>query len=356
MAHVDIVLRPPSYGWADEQGELVRPTTGQILREFVNRNNIFASRKHWLAFTCTFQTVLMSPFLLSFFLFYFSWPLAVLGFVYGMVLMGSHGTVWFHRYGTHGAFEFSHPFWRFLTRNLVIKLVPEETYIVSHFVHHSKADQPGDPYNPKGGFLYCFLADGIHQPIAHDLSEADYIKACGYVKRTGIVMNSYAQYQTWGTIAHPAHLWMHSLLNWSFWFAAFYALGGMPLVTAMFGAAMVWVVGVRTFNFGAHGSGQDRRVEGEDFSERDLSINQLWPGIVAGEWHSNHHLFPRSARSGYKPWQIDFPYYYIRFLSLIGGVSEYRDSKVHFYEQYYTPWLQAQAAKQATAGGGKPTL
>lgn len=355
MAHVDIVLRPPSYGWVDEQGELARPTTWQILREFAYRNNLFASRKHWLSLTSTTQTILLSPMLALFFLKYFSWPLFAVGFVYGMVVMGSHGTVWYHRYGTHGAFEFSHPFWRFLTRNLVIKLVPEEIYIVSHFVHHSKSDQPGDPYNPKGGFLYCFLADSIHQPVAHDLSEADYQKACGYVKRTGIYMNSYEQYQYWGTIAHPARLWAHCLLNWAFWFAVSYGIGGMPLATAIFGGACVWVVGVRTFNYGAHGAGKDRRVPGDDFSSRDMSINQVWPGIVAGEWHSNHHLFPKSARSGYKPWQMDIPYYYVRLLHFIGGISEYQDSKKAFYEKYYTPWLEARARGEQPATPAQPT-
>lgn len=356
MAHVDIVLRPPSYGWTDARGELVVPGTWQILREFAYRNNIFASRKHWLGLTNTMQTVLLAPFLVGFFALWFSWPLLLVGFLYGMVALGSHGTVWYHRYGTHGAYEFKNQFWRFVTQNLVLKLVPEEIYIVSHFVHHSKSDTPGDPYNPKGGFLYCFLADSIHQPIAHDLSEADYLKACGYVKRTRVRMNSYAEYQKWGTIAHPAYLWAHCLLNWAFWGAVCYGLGGMPLVSAVFGGACVWVVGVRTFNYGAHGSGKDLRVDGEDFSTRDLSINQIWPGIVAGEWHSNHHLFPRSARSGYKPWQIDLPYYYVRLLSALGGISEYNDSRAAFYDKYYTPWLERRAlgVRAAAVGGADP--
>lgn len=53
-------------------------------------------------------------------------------------------------------------------------MIPEEIYVVSHHVHHAKSDQPGDPYNASGGFLYCFLADVNHQPIAKSLSEKDY--------------------------------------------------------------------------------------------------------------------------------------------------------------------------------------
>ncbi len=360
MAHVDIVLRPPSYGWTHEDGSLVAPTTGQVLREFGARLNVFADRKNWLPLSNWMPIVLLGPIFITFFARYFSWPLAAVGFVYSMVLMGSHGTVWYHRFGTHRAFEFSHPFWRFITRNLVIKLVPEEIYIVSHFVHHSKSDTPGDPYNPSGGLLYCFLADAIHQPIAHDLSEADYDKAVSYVAHTGIYTNTYAQYQRWGTIAHPAHLWIHRLLNWSFWYAAFFLIGGHALATCLFASSLFWGVGVRTFNYGAHGSGKGSlQKDGEDFHRKDLSINQIWPGIVAGEWHNNHHLFARSARSGYKPWQIDFPYYYVRFLHAIGGITSYHDSRKHFYAKYYQPYLDARrglapAVEPASEAMGQP--
>ena len=54
-----------------------------------------------------------------------------------------------------------------------------------------------------------------------------------------------------------------TLLNWAFWFGVFYLVGGMALVCALFGGACVWAVGVRTFNYGAHGSGKDLRVDGE---------------------------------------------------------------------------------------------
>jgi len=346
MAHVDIVLRAPSYGWKDDEGDIVVPTTSQLWREFGDRLNVFKSRKQWLPFSSWLGLVCMAPFFIVFFSQYVTVPLLIVGFLYSMVGMGSHGTAWYHRFGTHKAFEFSHPFWRFATRNLVIKLVPEELYIVSHFVHHSKSDTPGDPYNPEGGNLYCFLADAIHQPIAHDLSETDYNKAVAYLAHTGMYTNTYEEYQIWGSIAHPVRLWTERLANGMFWYAFFFLIGGHALATCIFASAIVWGTGVRTFNYGAHGGPNgDTKVEGEDFYRGDNSINQIWPGIVAGEWHNNHHLFARSARSGYKPWQIDFPYYYVRLLHMIGGVSSYRDSKKQFYKKHYLPYLQAQADK-----------
>ena len=69
-------------------------------------------------------------------------------------------------------------------------MIPEEIYVISHHVHHAKSDQAGDPYNANGGFLYCFLADVNHQPIAKDLSEKDYNKVKALMKHTGIPANS----------------------------------------------------------------------------------------------------------------------------------------------------------------------
>ncbi len=345
MPLVSRVLRPPRYGWADDQGLAVKPSTGQLLSEFAHRLNVFSTRKNWLALTSWLQPIALVPFFLIFLLKYFTWPLAVAAFVYSMIGMGSHGTTWYHRFSTHGAYKFSHGFWRFLTQNLVVKAVSEELYVVSHLVHHHKSDRPGDPYLAENGFLYCFIADAVHQPIAWDLSERDYTRTTAWLKRTGIPMNSYAEYQVWGSISKPVATWVHWALNWGFWYGVFWLVGGHALATALFGGACFWAFGVRTFNWGGHGGGKDRRVDGEDFSHDDRSINQLWPGFVAGEWHSNHHLFPSSARSGFKTWQLDLPWFYIRALHALGGVTEFNDAKQTFHEKHYGPWLDARAAE-----------
>jgi stearoyl-CoA desaturase (delta-9 desaturase) len=138
------------------------------------------------------------------------------------------------------------------------------------------------------------------------------------------------------------------VLNWSFWFAVFYLIGGIPLVCALFGAAGFWAIGVRTFNFEGHGKGKDKQRDGVDLNRNDMSVNQLWPGFVAGEWHNNHHLFPKSARSGFRPHQVDMAWYYIRFMSRLGAVSSYNDSKKQFDEQYHKPYLAQKSVKVVT--------
>lgn len=349
MPFINRVLEPPSYGWKDQNGHLIVPTKTQLLEEFLSRINIFRTRKNWLQFSSWVWAFGLTPFLIAFIFWNFNWWLVPVAFVYSMVIMGSHGTVWYHRYATHRAFKFSNQFWRFITQNLVIKVIPEEGYVVSHHVHHLLSDQPGDPYNAQGGGLYCFLADANHQPIALDLDKEDYNKASLMLMKTGIKINSYAQYLKWGTISHPFWSWFHVLANWAFWYFAFYMIGGHGLATALFAGAQIWAFGVRTFNFEGHGSGEDLRKEGMDFSLNDRSINQYWPGIVAGEWHSNHHLYPNSARNGFTKSQIDIPWYYIKFLHLIGGVKSYRNDTEEFFEKFYNPHLEEKKLKKMAA-------
>jgi stearoyl-CoA desaturase (delta-9 desaturase) len=282
--------------------------------------------------TCLFVV----PFALFFFK-YFSIPSFVAGFIYSMILMGTHGTVYLHRYGTHRAFKFRSRVALQIARNLVIKVIPEEIYIVSHHVHHKYSEQAWDPYNVNGGWLYCFLADANHQSIARDLSAQDYARVARMVEHTGVKPNSYSQYLRWGSVAHPARTIAHYFLNWALHFSIFFALGGLGFAIAMFGMAGVWAFGVRTYNYDGHGRGKDKRREGIDFNRNDQSINQVWPGYVAGEWHNNHHLYPNSARSGFLPYQFDGAWEIIHLWSRLGLVSSYRDDKADFERLYLNP-------------------
>ncbi len=340
MSFIDHVLQPPSYGWQNEKGELIKPSNKQLIAELLLRINIFRSKKNWIALVGWFWVWCLIPFFIIFLVKFFSWGLLLLAIGYGMVVMSTHGTIWYHRYCTHRSYKFRNNFWRFVTQNLVVKVIPEEIYVVSHHVHHKKSDNPGDPYNTSAGLLYCFLADTNHQPIAKDMNEADYKKTTGFLNHTGIKMNSYKNYQKWGSIAHPfqtACLW---IFNWTLWYSIFYLIGGHSLACALFSGAAIWVVGVRTFNYTGHGKGEDKHRDGLDYNRNDMSVNQYRPGLLSGEWHNNHHLYPNSARSGFLKYQLDFAWCYIYALYKMGAVSSYQDSKKQFYEEYYNPSLE----------------
>lgn len=341
MTFLERVLDPPSYGYI-RNNQLYVPSHKEIVSEFFTRLNIFKDKKNWLALFCWVTALSFAIPLGVFFTKYFSFKLCVFGFIYSMVCLGSHGTFWLHRYSTHRAFKFQSRFIAAICRNLVIKIIPEETYVISHYVHHQYSEKPGDPYNANGGWLYCFLADVNHQAIRRDLSERDYDHVCRLLSHTGVRANSYKQYLKWGSVCHPFFTVMHFALNWLFWYGVFYFMGGHALATALFGWSGVWAIGVRTFNYDGHGGGKDLRRDGIDFFRDDLSINRNWPGFVAGEWHNNHHLYPNSARSGFHFHQVDLPWYLIKLLSGIGAVSSYRDNKADFHREHYQPWLQAQ--------------
>lgn len=343
------VLEEPTYGWS-RGGELYKPTNAELVREWLSRMNLLHSRKAWLSVTVWAFTFLFFPFGVVFLTKYFSWKLMLAGFLYSMVWIGVHGTVYLHRYGTHHAFTFRNRYYRFVCRNLALKIVPEEVYIVSHHVHHAYSDLPGDPYNARAGFLYCFLAGDVHQRINQQLSAKDYARVAGLLKHTGMRLNSYAEYQRWGSVADPGRLILHYLLNWAFWYGAFYLLGGHALATALFGWAAVWAIGIRAHNYDLHAGGQDKRRDGVEFDRSSLAVNRFWPGLVAGEWHNNHHLFPTSVRAGFLPWQPDVSFAFIWFYRLIGGVSSWRNAHDRFYERHYAPYLaRASAARKAPA-------
>lgn len=264
-----------------------------------------------------------------------------------MVLLGAHGTVYLHRYGCHHAFTFTNRAWLFFTRELVVKTIPEEVYVVSHHVHHYLSEKPGDPYNAYGGWLYCFLADVNHQSLARNLSPEDYTRSAKLLTHMGVRPNSYAQYLKWGSISNPWGTVAHFVLNWAFWFSAFYLIGGFPLAVTLFAGTGFWAVGIRTFNYEGHGRGRDRHREGSDFHRADLSINQAWPGMITGEWHNNHHLYPNGARAGFLSYQWDFAWDYIRLCHFFGGITHYRDFKEDFLSKYYRPY-RAQKGRTAS--------
>ena len=331
---IDDLLYAPSYGWKDKNAELVVPTSKQLWAEAFSRLNIFKARNNWISFVSFLMLAGMLPFFFLFLFKYFSWVYVIAIVVYSMVIMGTHGTIWFHRYCTHKSYGFSHPVWRILTQNLVIKTVPEEIYVVSHHVHHSKSDEPGDPYNPHAGLWYCMLAEFNHQRVSLSLTENEYKKVVHFMEHTGVKLNSYGQYQKWGSIASPFYTVAIWALNWTFWYFVLSWIGGPGLACAIFSAAMLWFALIRAFNYTGHGGGKEKHREGIDFDRSNLSINQSRPGLLAGEWHNNHHLFPGSARAGFLPGQLDLAWVYIYVLRKLKMVSWYKDSKQEFLKKY----------------------
>jgi len=101
MPLLDYVLETPGYGWKNADGALIKPTTSQIWKEFFSRLNVFRSKKNWLPLFSWFKVLLLAPLLLLFIFQFFSIPLLIVAFVYSMIIMGTHGTIWYHRFFSH---------------------------------------------------------------------------------------------------------------------------------------------------------------------------------------------------------------------------------------------------------------
>lgn len=334
MKFFDKILEEPSYCWSEKDGSLITPTVKQLFCETFRRINIFKSRKNWASLINWLITICMMPFFILFVLKYFSITRFILFVLYSMIAMGTHATIWLHRYCTHKAFAFSHPVWRIIIQNLVIKTCPEEIYVVSHHVHHAKPDMPGDPYNSKCGLMYCMLAGVNHQPISKNLTRQEYNKVVKFLKHTGIRVNSYQAYNKWGSATSIVYVFALWLLNWAVWYSILYFIGGHGLSCTLFSAAMFWFVLVPAFNYTGHGNGNSRHVDGIDFDRRSLAINQVRPGLLCGEWHNNHHLYPGSARCDFLNSQIDISWILIYTMFKLRIVSSYRDNKKDFKRKY----------------------
>ena len=75
MIFIDYVLQQPSYGWMNGEGELVKPTNKQLLKEAFSRIDIFSNRKNWISFLSVVMILCVFPFFYLFLFNYFSWLL-----------------------------------------------------------------------------------------------------------------------------------------------------------------------------------------------------------------------------------------------------------------------------------------
>jgi stearoyl-CoA desaturase (delta-9 desaturase) len=237
-----------------------------------------------------------------------------------VVLCGSfvgtvYNTVWYHRFCSHQAFKFSSIWFArfFLWTNPIC--FREESYVIPHRIHHARPDEPGDPYGPHLGWLGSYLATETQQKTNHRLSASEYerlVKSLGHI---GFFSNSYVQFQRTGSVEN---VWSYAAR----FVVAHLVWGGLAWLLAGWWGVWVWISGVflftfvvRDFNYRGHsaliGTGQHGKP-----------VNQVIYGIIAGEWHENHHNYPRLARSGLAWWQIDVPYWIILAMKWSGIVSQ----------------------------------
>jgi sn-1 stearoyl-lipid 9-desaturase len=232
-------------------------------------------------------------------IFFWSWPAIICGAILYWVA-GSLGIgMGFHRLITHRGYKVPKPIEYFLVLcgTLALEGGPIQ-WTTTHRIHHAHTDQQGDPHTPRDGRWWSHIG-WIIFGTAQDYDEA--------------TLNHYAP--------DLRSQRFYVLINRFYW---------MPLIVVGIGlwifggfGVMLWGVFLRLIiglhatwlvNSATHLWGRRRFETGED------SRNSWWVAILTfGEgWHNNHHAHPTSARHGLKWYEIDFNWWGIRVLQLVG--------------------------------------
>ena len=304
----------PTYGYVGPAPE--RPTLKEVFVEWFDAVSFWKDSTRLLpAFYAVYH--LATFFVFGYFLIrYFSVTAVVAVGLIGVFIGTVYNTVWYHRYCSHQAFKFRSIWFArlFLWTNPVS--FREESYVIPHRVHHSKSDEPGDPYGPHLGWLGSYLATETQQKMNRNITSAEFERMAKSLDHIGLVKNSFAQYQRTGSVEKIPVYFARVLVANAVWSALAYAVAGWPGVLAWISGVFLLTAILRDFNFRGHASFFGTNRHG-------APLNQAIYGIIAGEWHENHHEHPRLARSGLAWWQVDVPFYIIKAMNLCGVVTQY---------------------------------
>ena len=178
-------------------------------------------------------------------------------------------------------------------------------WVAVHRMHHQFTDKPGDPHSPRDGKWWShmgwLLRGSIHSEttmIYHYVPD---------LQRD--------RFYRWLNLWH----WLPLTLTGIALLGGGDALGGWKLglswilwgvfLRITIGFHVTWLVNSATHLWGT------RR-----FKTRDDSTNNWWVALLTGGegWHNNHHAHPVSASHGMAWWEIDFNYWCIQLLAVLG--------------------------------------
>ncbi|MFN2455404.1 MAG: acyl-CoA desaturase [Pyrinomonadaceae bacterium] len=232
-------------------------------------------------------------------LFMFTWQAFAVCFFLWWV-SGSLGIgVGYHRLLTHRGYKTPKFVEYFLTLcgTLALEAGPI-AWVTTHRIHHAHTDEPGDPHTPREGTWWAHMG-WILQGTAQRYDDA--------------VCQRYSP----DLMKDPVHQWFE---KW-YWIplvalgVVLLAVGGWPMLfwgiffRVTFGLHATWLVNSATHLWGT------RR-----FETTDDSRNSWWVALLSfGEgWHNNHHAHPTAAKHGLTWYEVDFNWWSIRTLKMLG--------------------------------------
>src|SRR6266567_378565 len=232
-------------------------------------------------------------------LFMFSWRALLVSVLLWWISASLGVGMGFHRLLTHRAYKTPKLVEYFLTLCGTLTLEGGPIYwVVTHRIHHAHTDAPGDPHTPRDGGWWAHVG-WILRGTAHNHDRA--------------TIERYAP----DLIEDRYYVWLNRFY--------YIPLLVLALTLFVFGGwgVMLWGVFFRLtlalhatwlVNSATHLWGKTRFETGDD------SRNSWWVALLTfGEgWHNNHHAHPTSARHGLRWYEIDFNWWGIRVLQLMG--------------------------------------
>jgi stearoyl-CoA desaturase (delta-9 desaturase) len=224
-------------------------------------------------------------------------------------------TAGYHRYFAHRAYKTSR-FFQFILAFIGTTSLQKGVlwWAAHHRSHHKHSDQPKDIHSPRQRGLYW----------AH----------MGWILSERFAATDWARIQDFAK--YPELRWLNKhylippLACQGLIFAFGWLLGGVSggIHAAMWGGIISTVFlwhGTFTINSLSHVWGSRR------YKTTDDSRNNVWLALITmGEgWHNNHHYYQSTANQGFFWWEVDFSYYILKTLSLLGIVWDLRTPPAH---------------------------
>lgn len=243
--------------------------------------------------------------------FTFSWP-GVTAFLVMTFITGCLGiTLCYHRLLAHQSYKTSKALKYLLTffGCLALQGGPIR-WVSTHRLHHKESDQPGDPHTPVQGFFWSHMLWNVYRHSR--LKTMDDLKRLAPDLYRDPIMRFFNQ----------SFLWLYIACALLFFTAGTFIQDwrlGLSLVIWGFALRTVYVWHVTWLvNSAAHCWGyQTCRVS-------DNSQNNGWVAFLSfGEgWHNNHHACQRSARMGFRWYEVDITFGIIKVLERLGLATD----------------------------------
>jgi stearoyl-CoA desaturase (delta-9 desaturase) len=228
------------------------------------------------------------------------WVLSLCGVCYVIQMFGI--TAGYHRYFSHRAFKTSRVF-QFVLAWLGCSASQNgpSWWVAHHRNHHRKSD----------------TKDDLHSPVVHGF----------WWSHVGWILSRESDRTDEQSVKD---LKGHIELRWLdrfFWLPPLVLAGVCFLLGGWSGVVWGFLISTLlshhatfTVNSICHLWGRQRYVTG------DGSRNNLLVALITlGEgWHNNHHHYQSSAKQGFRWWEIDISYYFIRVLGWLGLVWDIR--------------------------------